>query len=104
MKINNILPLPKTNKLENFIKGDWLPANLMTLTSAAVIITTVVVVLQTRQEANAPETKSLAWYMANPQEALATNKVCYDNPQLKTTENCMNSLHALEITHKGPNS
>ncbi len=96
--------MPKANKLEPLFKANWLPANLMTLASAAIILTTVVVALQARQEANAPEIKSLAWYMANPQDALATNKVCYDNPQLKTTENCINSLHALEITHKGPNS
>jgi hypothetical protein len=104
MKLSNILTLPKANKLENSFKFDWLPANLPVLVSAAVIITTVVVLLQARQQAMTPEIKSMAWYMANPQDALTTNKVCFDNPQLKATDNCVNSLHALEIMHKGPNS
>lgn len=104
MKLSNILTLPKTNKPDTSFKLDWLPANLPVLVSAAVIITTAVVVLQARQQAKAPEIKSMAWYMANPQDALATNKICFDNPQLKATDNCINSLHALEIMHKGPNS
>ncbi|CAG7856141.1 hypothetical protein MCAMS1_00527 [biofilm metagenome] len=104
MKLSNILTLPKANKLETSIKLDWLPANLPVLVSAAVIITTAVVVLQVRQQTKTPEIKSMAWYMANPQDALSTNKICYDNPQLKATDNCVNSLHALEIMHKGPNS
>jgi hypothetical protein len=99
-----MLSMPKTGKLEPSFKFDWMPANLPVLVSAAIIITTVVVTLQVRQQNNAPENKSLAWYMANPQDALATNKICFDNPQLKATENCVNSLHALEIMHKGPNS
>jgi hypothetical protein len=104
MKISNMLTMPKANKLGPIFKLDWLPANLLTLASAAIVLTTIVIVLQINKEANAPENKSLAWYMANPKEALTINKVCFDNPQLKATENCVNSLHALEIIHKGPNS
>lgn len=91
-------------KLESNFKFDWLPSNLPVLVSAGIIVTTAVVMLQVRQQTNVPENKSMAWYMANPQDALATNKICFDNPQLKTTEKCINSLHALEIMHKGPNS
>ncbi|NOS73336.1 MAG: hypothetical protein HOO93_08300 [Methyloglobulus sp.] len=104
MKINNLLSIPKTDKLGPVIKLDWLPSNLPTLVSVGIIMTAAVVVLQYKQQANVPETKTLAWYMANPKAALADNQVCFDNPSLQKTENCINSLHALEIMHKGPNS
>jgi hypothetical protein len=95
--------MPK-EKLEPVFKFDWLPTNLPILVSGAIVFAMVVVVMQIRQQAELPETKSLAWYMANPQEALAVNKICFDNPQMKGTENCLNSLHALDVMHRGPNS
>ncbi|MEQ1560104.1 MAG: EexN family lipoprotein [Methyloglobulus sp.] len=104
MKISNLLSLPKANRIEPNILFNWLPSNLASLAAAAVILATAVVAMQKFQETKMPENKSVAWYMANPQEALVKNKECYDNPKLKTTENCVNSLQALEITHKGPNS
>ena len=104
MKLNNIVAMPKLNKLEPVFKLDWLPANLPILASAAILFAMAVVVLQIKQQNSAPQNKSLAWYMANPKEALADNKICYENPQLRTSENCVNSLHALEVMHKGPNS
>jgi predicted negative regulator of RcsB-dependent stress response len=104
MKISNLLSIPMANRIEPIIRFNWLPSNLTALVAIAIILTSGVVAMQKFQEAKMPEIKSIAWYMANPQEALAKNKECYDNPQLKTTENCRYSLEALEITHKGPNS
>jgi hypothetical protein len=104
MKISNLLSMPRTNKLEAITKLDWLPADLPTLASLGMVLAIAVIGLQYKQQSNAPEIKSLAWFMANPQDALSTNKICFDNPKLKMTENCMNSLHALEVMHKGPNS
>jgi hypothetical protein len=104
MKTNNVLSEPKANKLGPIFKFDWLPANLPTLASAAIIFAIAVMALQIWQKTTRPENQSLAWYMANPQEALAANKTCFDNPQLQTSEKCVNSLHALDIMHKGPNS
>lgn len=104
MKVSNLLSIPMANRMEPVIKHNWLPSNLTALVALGIILTTVVVAMQKFQAAKMPETKSVAWYMANPKEALAQNKECYDNPQLKTTENCVYSLQALEITHKGPNS
>ena len=104
MKISNLLSMPTANRLEPIFRFNWLPNNLPSLVAVAIIFATGVVAIEKFQEAKMPETKSLAWYMANPQAALAQNKECYDNPQLKTTENCVYSLQALEITHKGPNS
>lgn len=103
MTRSNILSMSKA-KIEPLFKLNWLPANLPSLIAAGIILTASVVGVQKFQETKAPETKSLAWYMANPQEALAQNKACYDNPKLKATENCAYSLQALEIIHKGPNS
>jgi predicted negative regulator of RcsB-dependent stress response len=96
--------IPLANRIEPFIRFNWLPSNIASLVAAGIILTAGVVAMQKFQESKTPETKSLAWYMANPQEALAKNKECYDNPKLKATENCVYSLQALEITHKGPNS
>ncbi len=103
MSRSNLLSMSKI-KMEPFIKLNWLPTNLPTLIGVAIILTTGVVAIQKYQEVKSSETKSLAWFMANPKAALVKNKECYDNPQLKTTENCVYSLHALEIMHKGPNS
>lgn len=104
MKISNMLSVPNNAKLESLVKFNWLTPDLPTLIGLGIVMATVVVVLQYRQQTNPPEVKSLAWFMANPQEALAVNKMCFDNPQLKSSENCVNSLHALEVMHKGPNS
>ncbi len=47
---------------------------------------------------NAEDGKTVAWYSANIKEAQAKNKECHDNPNLKSTPECVNALHALEIT------
>lgn len=104
MKKSNLLSIPMANRIEPIIRFNWLPSNLPSLVAAGIILASGVVAMQKFQEAKMPSIKSVAWYMANPQEALKKNKECYDNPPLKTTENCLYSLQALEITHKGPNS
>lgn len=104
MKRIDLMSLPMAHKMEPIFKLNWLPANLPTLVGIAIILTTAIVAIQKYEEFKAPEIKTLAWFMANPKEALATNKVCYDNPRLNATDNCVYSLQALEIIHKGPNS
>ncbi|MBK8815560.1 MAG: hypothetical protein IPN42_08690 [Methylococcaceae bacterium] len=104
MKISNLLSMSMTNKVEPFFKLDWLPANLPTLAVVAIVLSTALVASQIIQSKNPPADKSLAWFVANPKDALVTNKICYDNPQLKSTESCVNSLKALNMMHKGPNS
>lgn len=54
-------------------------------------------------EAGSEDVKSVAWYVANIQDARAQNQACHDNPTIQGSENCKNSLHALEITFKGGN-
>lgn len=49
------------------------------------------------------DAKSVAWYVANIQEARQQNQACYDTPSLQSTQNCANALHALEISFKGGN-
>ena len=49
------------------------------------------------------DAKSVAWYVANIQEARQQNQACYDTPSLKSTPNCANALHALKISFKGNN-
>ena len=104
MKISSLLSIPLATRIEPIFKFNWLPANLAALVAAGIILTTGVVALQRLQENQMPATKSVARFMAHPQEALAQNNECYDQPELKTTENCLYALEALKITHKGPNS
>lgn len=49
------------------------------------------------------EVKSVAWYVANVKEAKAKNQLCHDNPGKLPSEDCENSLHALQISFKGGN-
>lgn len=78
--------------------------NLFHLVALAIIATAGVMAFQKNLEAKAPEVKSIAWYAANQKAAKEQNKFCYENPEYKNTENCINSLHALEISHKGSNT
>ncbi len=50
--------------------------------------------------------KTVAWYVANIQEARAKNKECYADPnakELQATADCVNSLQALKISFAGAN-
>lgn len=49
------------------------------------------------------EIKSVAWFVANIREARQQNQTCHDSPSLQSSQNCINSLHALEISFKGGN-
>ncbi len=104
MKRSNLLSLNMTNKIVPALKFDWLPTNLPILVAAAIVLSTSVIALQIFQAKKPQDNTSLAWFVANPKEALATNKICFDNPQLKSSQACVNSLQALDLTHKGPNS
>jgi hypothetical protein len=47
---------------------------------------------------NAEESKSVAWYTANIQEAKAKVQECHDNSSLQASPECANARHALEIS------
>ena len=49
------------------------------------------------------DTESVAWYAANISEAKLQNQRCHDNPQIKSSSACLNSLHALKISFNGAN-
>ena len=49
------------------------------------------------------EVKTVGWYVANINQAKQQNKLCYNNPELKTSANCENALHALQISFVGNN-
>jgi hypothetical protein len=65
---------------------------IMLVTAVLMLVVTVF------KTSNAEDAKSVAWYSANIKEAQAKNQVCHDNPNLKSTPECANALHALEIT------
>jgi len=55
------------------------------------------------KESNQDDSKSVAWYVSNIPEARKQNQLCHDNPQLQSSQNCANSLHALQISFNGGN-
>ena len=55
----------------------------------------------TKTDIGNKEDQSVAWYVANAKEARDQNKECHDNPSIQSTPNCVNSLHALQISFAG---
>ena len=81
---------------------------ILIFTSLVLVLSAVKVIsaeqpLQTNNVQQAEAAKSIAWYVANVQEARAKNQQCFDNPGIKTSEDCENALHALQISFKGGN-
>lgn len=76
--------------------------NILIAIAVALVLSATVFNATIAGESN-EDAKSVAWYVANIKAAKAQNQACFDNPSLKSTTNCENSLHALEITFKGGN-
>jgi hypothetical protein len=78
--------------------------NSLILLAAVVLGVTLVTLKTSYAEENklevsqANEGKSIAWYTANIQEAKAQNQLCHNVPAIKDSEDCKNSLRALEIS------
>jgi len=78
--------------------------NLIMIVVAMAIVTVAafkVTNAESTQAAANKEEKSVAWFVANAKEARDQNKECHDNPSLQSTPNCVNSLHALQISFAG---
>jgi invasion protein IalB len=58
---------------------------------------------ESKADADKKDEKSVAWFVANTKDARDQNKQCHDNPGIQTTPNCLNSLHALQISFAGGN-
>jgi len=77
-------------------------------TSLALVLSAVKVIsaeqpLQAMDSVQSDPSRSVAWYVANVKEARAKNQQCFDNPDIKNSEDCENALHALQISFKGGN-
>jgi hypothetical protein len=57
----------------------------------------------TQSNVSNKDEKSVAWFVANAKDARDQNKQCHDNPSIQSTPNCVNSLHALQISFAGGN-
>ena len=82
--------------------------NSFILTATALVLTLAAFKVISAEEAasvkaESKEVKSVAWYVANVKEAKAKNQLCHDNPGKLPSEDCENSLHALQISFKGGN-
>ena len=82
-------------------------SSIILISSALVLVLSAFNVInaeESSQEASQTENgKTVAWYVANIQEAKAKNKECFDNHIQKSTADCENALHALQISFKGGN-
>jgi len=54
-----------------------------------------------KTEASKAEEKSVAWFVANTRDARTQNDECHNNPGIQSTPNCVNALHALQISFAG---
>ncbi len=66
---------------------------------AAFITALVGIMIFQKTNAESKDEKSVAWYAANIKEAQLKNKECRaDTNNVQTTPDCLNALHALEIS------
>jgi len=76
---------------------------ILLITSLALVLTAFKVTSAEEEAQQIEPNKSVAWYVANIKDAKTKNQQCYDDPNLKDTEDCQNALHALQISFKGGN-
>ncbi|WP_367155429.1 EexN family lipoprotein [Methylomonas sp. HYX-M1] len=76
---------------------------ILLITSLALVLTAFKVTSAEEEVQQIEPNKSVAWYVANIKDAKIKNQQCYDDPNLKDTEDCQNALHALQISFKGGN-
>jgi hypothetical protein len=77
--------------------------NIILIVASLALTLSAFKVISAEEVTQAEQAKSIAWYVANVKEARAKNQQCFDNPNIKTTEDCENALHALQISFKGGN-
>ncbi len=68
-------------------------ASLIVLVTAFLALT-----ITAFKTSNAEEAKSVAWYSANIRDAKTKNQQCHDDPSIKSSQECLNAQHALEIS------
>lgn len=84
-------------------------SSIILISSAIVLVLSAFNVINAEESGNetsqaqAENGKTVAWYVANIQEAKAKNKECFDNHIQKSAADCENALHALQISFKGGN-
>ena len=77
--------------------------NIVLAMTAVIILGFTVLRAPVAGESEGQGNKSVAWYVANIKEAKKQNQICFNDTTLQSTENCVNSLHALQISFKGNN-
>lgn len=77
--------------------------SVLALVLAHLVVGLTAITATIAAEPSSEDSKTVAWYVANIPEAKKQNKECHDNPNLQSTPNCINALHALEISFKGGN-
>jgi len=80
-------------------------SSIILISAAVVLILSAFNVISAEEsgQAQAENDKTVAWYVANIQEAKAKNKECFDNHIQQSSADCENALHALQISFKGGN-
>lgn len=71
----------------------------MKKTSLIVLTTAFLALMITAfKTSNAEDATSVAWYTANIRAAKLKNQQCHDDPAIKSSQECLNAQHALEIS------
>jgi len=76
---------------------------ILTATSLVLILSAFNVISAEENTTQTSDAKSVAWYVANIRDAKTKNQECHDNPSLKSSNECTNALHALQISFTGGN-
>ncbi len=76
---------------------------ILLVLSGAILALSAFKVISAENATAQTSAKSVAWYVANIQAARTTNQQCHDSPNMQSSEDCQNALHALEISFKGGN-
>jgi hypothetical protein len=90
-------------KKNNLIHSIATKKNLIIRTTAIMLAaaTLTVAALEVKNTSAIPASEngqSVAWYAANIDAAKAKNQLCHDTPDLSSSQDCVNALHALEIS------
>lgn len=74
---------------------------IRTTTIILAAVTLTVAALETQNTATikaTEENQSVGWYAANIRVAQTKNQLCHDSPELSSSQDCVNALHALELS------
>lgn len=99
--LSNTKRIDIKNILQNTKNAILTDTGMITLFAIVITFTGLMFMQNSFNQAN--EAKSVAWYVSNIKEAQAKNNECRRDSnatELQSTPDCINALHAIEISFK----